>query len=477
MKENQIVLDKIVSREENFADWYTSIVNQAKLIQYADVKGFMVFQPNGWAIWENIKDILDKQFKQMGVKNVYMPLLIPINEFQKEKEHVEGFAPELFTINYIGDKKLEEPLAIRPTSEILFCKYFKTIVNSYKDLPVKLNQWTSVLRAEKTTRPFLRNSEFHWHETHCVFETEKEAIDFAKEHLDLYANFCEQELCIPVIKGEKTPGERFAGATHTFTIESMMQDGQALQSATSHMLGQNFAKAFDITYQSKENKLELAYTTSHGLSTRIIGALIMVHADDKGLVLPPAVAPTQVKILPLFADKNPKVLEKANAIANELKAKYRVEVDNSEKGFGYMMAESEVEGVPLTIAIGPKDLENDVVTIVRRDTNEKLQISSTNLLAQIDQLIISYKENIFARAKKHLENSIEDANSIEELKQIVENKKWARMYFDGSIEDEKKVKELTGATPRCIVSTNAKEGKCFMSNKPTKQLVIFARAY
>ncbi|GAA5414675.1 proline--tRNA ligase [Ureaplasma ceti] len=474
---NKIVLDKIVTRSENFADWYTSIVHQAKLIQYSDVKGFMIFQPNGWALWENIKNILDKEFKKMNVKNVYMPLLIPISEFQKEKDHVEGFAPELFTINQIGSKTLEEPLAIRPTSEILFCKYFKSIVNSYKDLPVKLNQWTSVLRAEKTTRPFLRNSEFHWHETHCVFETREEADQFTRQHLDLYADFCEKELCIPVIKGVKTPGERFAGADNTYTIESMMQDGQALQSATSHLLGQNFAKAFGITYQSKDNKLEIPYTTSHGLSTRIIGALIMVHSDDKGLVLPPAIAPTQIRILPLFADKNPAVLETANQLKAELDNNYRVEIDNSGKGFGYMMAQSEVEGVPLTIAIGPKDIANNKMMIVRRDTNEKLEVSLDNVSATIDGLIADYKQNIFAKAKQHLDSSIEDVNTIEELKAVVENKKWARMYFDGSIADEKKVKELTGATPRCIVSTTAKEGKCFMSGKPTQQLVIFARAY
>ena len=469
-------LDKIVTREENFADWYTSIVSHAKLIQYSDIKGFMVFQPNGWAIWENIKDILDKQFKQLGIQNVYMPLLIPISEFQKEKDHVEGFAPELFTITHIGKKELEEPLAIRPTSEILFCNYFKTISNSYKDLPIKLNQWTSVLRAEKTTRPFLRNAEFHWHETHCVFADENEANQFTKDFLDLYANFCEKELCIPVIKGEKTPGERFAGATHTYTIESMMQDGQALQSATSHMLGQNFAKAFEITYQSKENKLEIPFTTSHGLSTRIIGALIMVHSDDKGLVLPPAVAPTQVKILPLFAEKNPEVKEVANKIKSEL-SNYRVDIDKSDKNFGYMIAESEIQGVPLSIAIGPKDIANNVATIIRRDTNEKIEVSLDNITQEVDRLMNEYKQNIYNKAKQHLDSSIKDANSIEELKELLDNKQWARMYFDGSIEDEKKVKELTGATPRCIVSTNAPEGKCFMSGKPTRQLVIFARAY
>lgn len=469
-------LDKITTREENFADWYTSIVHHAKLIQYSDIKGFMIFQPNGWAIWENIKAILDDQFKKMDILNVYMPLLIPISEFQKEKEHVEGFAPELFTITQIGKKELDEPLAIRPTSEILFCKYFKTITNSYKDLPIKLNQWTSVLRAEKTTRPFLRNSEFHWHECHCVFGDEQEGLKFTKDFLDLYANFCENELCIPVIKGEKTPGERFAGATNTYTIESMMQDGQALQSATSHMLGQNFAKAFDIQFQNKDNQLQYAYTTSHGLSTRIIGALIMVHADDKGLVLPPAVAPTQIAVLPLFGDKNPEVNQVSNQIKDTL-SKYRVKVDKSEKSFGYMMAESEVQGIPLSIVIGPKDLANNEVTIVRRDNGEKTLVNLNELSSKVDQLMVEYKANIYNKAKQHLDSSIKDASSLDELKQILDNKQWARMYFDGSIDDEKKVKELTGATPRCIVDTNAPEGTCFMSGKKTKQLVIFARAY
>lgn len=469
-------LDKITTREENFADWYTSIVHHAKLIQYSDIKGFMIFQPNGWAIWENIKAILDEQFKAMDIQNVYMPLLIPISEFQKEKEHVEGFAPELFTITQIGKKELDEPLAIRPTSEILFCKYFKTITNSYKDLPIKLNQWTSVLRAEKTTRPFLRNSEFHWHECHCVFGDEQEGLIFTKQFLDLYADFCENQLCIPVIKGEKTPGERFAGATNTYTIESMMQDGQALQSATSHMLGQNFAKAFEIQFQNKDNQLQYAYTTSHGLSTRIIGALIMVHADDKGLVLPPAVAPTQIAVLPLFADKNPDVLKVANQVKDTLSA-YRVKIDKSEKSFGYMMAESEVQGIPLSIVIGPKDLVNNQVTIVRRDNGEKTLVNLDDLAHTVDQLMVDYKTNIYNKAKQHLDSSIKDASSLDELKVILDNKQWARMYFDGSIEDEKKVKELTGATPRCIVDTNAPEGTCFMTGKKTKQLVIFARAY
>lgn len=469
-------LDHIVTRQENFAQWYTSIVNQAKLIQYSDVKGFIIFQPHGWAIWENIKSLLDKKFKQLEIKNVYMPLLIPLSDFVKEKEHVEGFAPELFTVTKIGDKLLEDPLVIRPTSEILFCKYFRNVINSYKDLPLKVNQWTSVLRAEKTTKPFLRNSEFHWHETHAVFADEKSAYNFTISFLNLYADFIEQELCIPVIKGEKTPGERFAGAQHTFTIETMMQDGQALQTATSHLLGQNFAKAYDIKYQSMDNKVETPFSTSHGLSTRIIGALIMVHGDDKGLVLPHSIAPIQIAILPLFIQKHPKTLVLAETLT-KLLHQYRTEIDFSDKGIGAKIANQEVQGTPISIIIGPKDLEENHITIFRRDTNLKMICKINELEQTIKEILIEYKNNLFNNAKKHLDEAIVDCDNIESLKNILETKKWARTYFAGSIEDEKIIKLKTGATPRCIISTSNQEGKCFYTKKPTKQMVIFARAY
>lgn len=468
--------ERIVTRNENFADWFTSIINNAKLIQYVDIKGFMIFQPYGWNIWENIKNILDKKFIELGIKNMYVPLLIPLSDFEKEKEHVEGFAPELYLVSSIGQKKLEDPLAIRPTSEIMFCKYFRNVINSYKDLPVKVNQWTSVLRAEKNTRPFLRNSEFHWHETHCSFETFQEANEFALTFLDLYADFCENELCIPVIKGRKTEGEKFAGADISYTIESMMQDGQALQSATSHMLGQGFCKSYDIQYQSKANKLEFPFNTSHGLTTRIIGAVIMVHGDDNGLVLPPSIAPIQIKILPLFAEKNEKVMKTCISIYESLKSNFRVEIDKSGKNFGYMQSESEVQGIPLTITIGPNDLENNCATLIRRDNAEKKIISLNNLNDLIEKELDDFKKSLYKKAYEHLHSSIVDVDNLEKMIQILDDKKWARAFFDSDILDEKKIKELTGATPRCIIQ-NSKVGKCIMSGKETKQLVIFARAY
>ncbi len=424
MKKNE----RIIKREENFADWYTSIINNAKLIQYIDVKGFMIFQPYGWAIWENIKNILDKKFAELGIKNMYVPLLIPISEFEKEKEHVEGFAPELFIVNSIGNKKIEDPLAIRPTSEILFCKYFKNEITSYKDLPIKVNQWTSVLRAEKNTRPFLRNSEFHWHEAHCSFINFDQANDFSIQFLNLYADFCEQELCIPVIKGRKTEGEKFAGADISYTIESIMQDGQALQCGTSHMLGQGFCKSYDIKYQTKNNSYDYPFNTSHGFTTRIIGATIMVHSDDNGLVLPPSIAPIQIKILPLFANKNPNVLETCKNIKNKLINKYRVEIDLSDKNFGFMQSECEIQGIPISIVIGPNDLNNKSFTLIRRDNFEKKIVNIDDLEITIENELNMYKQSIFNKAQQRLNSAIIDVDNIDELKNTINNHKWARAY-------------------------------------------------
>lgn len=470
--------ERIVTRNENFADWYTSIINSAKLIQYVDIKGFMIFQPYGWNIWENIKKILDEKFSKLDIKNMYVPLLIPLSEFEKEKEHVEGFAPELYLVTSIGQKKLDDPLAIRPTSEIMFCKYFKNVINSYKDLPIKVNQWTSVLRAEKNTRPFLRNSEFHWHETHCSFETFESANEFALKFLDLYADFCENELCIPVIKGRKTEGEKFAGADISYTIESMMQDGQALQSATSHMLGQGFCKSYGIQYQSKQNSLEFPFNTSHGLTTRIIGAVIMVHGDDNGLVLPPAIAPIQIKLLPLFIDKNPSVLEFCVNLKNKLSSQFRIEIDQSGKNFGYMQSECEVQGVPISIVIGPNDLANNTVTLIRRDNSEKKVVSINDIENTIKNELEMFKKSIYSKAHEHLYSSIIEISNINEMSKILDDKKWVKAFFDGSIEDEKKIKEITGATPRCIIENkDKKSGKCIISGKNTEKIVIFARAY
>lgn len=472
---NQV--NKIVPMDVNFADWYTSVIQAAELIMYSQIKGFMIFRPLGWAIWSNIKNELDKKFKSLGIHDVYMPLLIPYSEFIKEAEHVEGFAPELFMVDRIGDKKLPSPYAIRPTSEILFCEYFKNAIVSYKDLPLKLNQWTSVCRAEKNTRPFLRNCEFHWHECHCVFETSEQANDFAKKFLEIYVDFVNNILDIPVIKGIKTEGEKFAGADITYTIEAMMYDGQALQSATSHYLGINFSKSYGISFQGRDNKMNLPYTTSHGLSTRIIGSIIMVHGDDAGLVLPPTIAPVQVMIAPILAKKNPIVNELAIRVGKELENNFRIDYDYTDKGMGFKINEQFVKGTPLTIIIGPNDVENNTVTIIKRTNKEKVTVSIENINQTVTKMIQEIKQELYQKANQHLQSNIVHVKSINELKQVVDNHQWAWAYFDGSIDDEKQIKNETGATPRCIFDYDELEHNCFISNKKTNKKVIFARAY
>ncbi len=469
-------LEKIVKRDENFADWYTSIINNAQLVIYGQVKGTMMFQPNGWAIWESIHNLIDARFKPLGIKNVALPTLIPYEEFTKEAKHLEGFAPECYTVGKIGDKVLESPLIIRPTSEILFCKYFKYVTSSYKSLPVKVNQWCSVMRAEKTTRPFLRNSEFYWHELHTIFATEAEGLTFTKDIIKIYEDIAINDLCIPVLCGEKTVGERFAGADHTFTIEGLMQDGQILQCGTSHFLGQNFSKIYDIQFQNRDNKFEYVYQNSAGVSTRLIGAIIMVHGDDNGLVLPPAIAPTQIKINVMNAKKSPELVELANKIKTQLKD-YRVEIDDEDSGLGFKLSNGEITGVPLQFILGRETLEKNIITSVRRDNLQKvehtLELKSLNTL--VEKELKEFKANIYKRAKDQLDASIVDCSSIDELKKILDDKKIARCHWAGSEEDEKQVKQLTGATPRCIIGQE--KGKCFLTGKDSTDIVIFGRAY
>ncbi|MDE7221676.1 MAG: proline--tRNA ligase [Ureaplasma sp.] len=470
---------KIIKRSQNFIDWYTSVINEAELIQYTDVKGAMIFKPKGWVIWENIQKILDQKFKEVGCKNVSMPTLIPIEEFEKEKDHVEGFAPELFTVNQIGEKVLNKKMCLRPTAEIWFCKYFENEIKSYKNLPIKVNQWCNVFRAEKNTRPFLRNSEFYWQELHCAFSNSNDANNFAKEILDIYAELCEKYLAIPVIKGQKTNREKFAGGDITYTIESMMQDGQALQSATSHYLGQNFSKAYDIKFQDKNNELKIAYTTSHGLTTRIIGAIIMVHSDDNGLVLPFSIAETQINIIPLLANKNPEINEYAQKIYNRLKNNYRCSIYNdSDKSLGYILSESETNGIPVNIIIGPNDLKNNTYTCKTRISNEKQIYNFDNILDDINKIVLNYHSELYTKAKKRLDENIIDVKNFEEFKEVINNSRWARCYFDDNDENEQKIKEITGATARCIVEHNSPiTKKCFYSGKDTNRIVIFAKAY
>lgn len=383
------MVEAITSRDVDFAQWYTDIVKKADLIDYSSVKGCMIIRPYGYAIWENMQNILDKMFKETGHENVYMPMFIPESLLNKEKDHVQGFAPEVAWVTYGGNEKLQERLCVRPTSETLFCEHYANIVHSHRDLPKLYNQWCSVVRWEKTTRPFLRSREFLWQEGHTVHATAEEAIEETERMLNIYADFCEKSLNMPVIKGRKTESDKFAGAEATYAIEALMHDGKALQAGTSHYFGDGFAKAFNITYTSKENKLEYVYETSWGVTTRLIGAIIMSHGDDNGLVLPPAVAPIQVIIIPVNQHKEG-VLDKAQEIAARLKEKYRVKIDDSENSPGWKFSEYEMKGVPLRLEIGPKDIENSQCVIVRRDNREKSFVPLDNLEETIERLLRSY---------------------------------------------------------------------------------------
>ncbi|WP_031488980.1 proline--tRNA ligase [Ureaplasma canigenitalium] len=468
-------LERIVPREEDFAAWYTSIVSNAKLCMYSNIKGMMYYLPNAWSIWESIRRVIDEMFATVGVKNLALPTLIPLADFKKEKDHIEGFMPELFTINQIGQRKLDLPYCLRPTSEILFCDYFKNIVSSYNDLPVINNQWCSVFRAEKTTKPFLRNSEFHWQELHAIFNQQNEALKYTITILDIYQKFFEDYLLIPVIKGVKTPWERFAGAVETYTLEALMQDGQALQSATSHYLGTFFSKAYDIKFQTRENTFDYVHQMSAGLSTRIIGALIMVHADDKGLVLPPKIAPVQIAILTIFPNKNSDLIDAAKKIGMLLNS-YRVSYDHSDKGIGYKLSEQEINGTPISIVIGKNEILNNKVLLVRRDTGLKKEVTIDQLEKEIELTFLSISQNIYEKAKKHQTASIVHVNSLDEMKEAIQNKKMAACFFDGTELDDKRIKEYTNASSRCIFDTS-KTGKCIVTGKETNKYTLFARAY
>lgn len=466
----------IVKRSEDFSSWYTSIISAAKLALYTDIKGGIIFQPRVWKLWSLIQKEIDQRFVHLGVCNVALPTFIRYSEFMKEKEHVDGFAPEVFLITHKGKDKLDEPLVVRPTSEVIFCDYFRKITTSYNDLPIKYNQWCNVFRAEKTTRPFLRTTEFFWQELHAIFDKETEAISFTKQILDVYYDFATNVLNIPVIKGEKTPGERFAGAENTYTIEALMQDGQALQCGTSHYLGTNFAKTYDIKFTNSANQNEYVCQMSAGVSTRIIGAIIMSHSDDNGLVLPFKIAPEQINIIELMADKDPNVHLNALKIQKTLN-KYRVNIDNSSKSFGYKISEAEVSGIPFSIIIGPKDLANKQVTIYRRDLKTKAIYQLDGISETIEKLINEYNANLFKRAQDNLRKRTITISTLDEFKNAINEAKLIIAPWGGDIDDEKKLKELTGATPRCIKENITDNVKCFFTNKKAKYLVYFARAY
>ncbi|PZW00590.1 proline--tRNA ligase [Metamycoplasma auris] len=474
-------LEKITTQEENFAKWYTDVIQNGDLMAYGSSKGSIIFKPLSFGIWDNIRLILDKEFKRIGVKNVNLPLLIPESLLNKEKNHIDGFNPELATVTEVGGKKLTEKFFIRPTSEVLFGDFFKNEIESYNDLPLIYNQWVNVLRWEKTTNPFLRTREFLWQEGHTIHSTQEEAETLTKKMLDIYTSFVEEYLAIPVVKGQKTEHEKFAGATYTYTIEAMMKDKKALQTGTSHYLGQNFTKAFNITFKNKENKLENPYGTSWGVSTRLLGALIMTHGDDRGIIIPPKIAPTKVDIIELFAAKDSRVSEVASQISMLLDNEFiSNEIDKSNKNAGFKAANSEIHGTPLRIEIGPRDLDNDVVTFVRRDTLEKHQVPISNVLQMTKKLLDDIQNNLFNQAKLRLINSIKIAYNYDEFKQIINSGYWAITKFCGDSILEDEIKKDTGATSRCMpfnLDIKIQSDNCFYSNKKTDKIVIFAKSY
>ena len=468
----------ITSMEDDFAQWYTDIVKKADLIDYSSVRGCMIIRPYGYAIWELIQQQLDARFKASGHENVYMPMFIPESLLQKEKDHVEGFAPEVAWVTHGGSEKLAERLCVRPTSETLFCDHYSNIIQSYRDLPKLYNQWCSVVRWEKTTRPFLRSCEFLWQEGHTVHATAEEAEQETINQLNEYADFCEKVLAMPVIKGQKTEKERFAGAKATYTIESLMHDGKALQSGTSHNFGDGFAKAFDIQYTDKNNKLQYVHETSWGVSTRLIGGLIMVHSDNNGLVLPPKVAPIQAIIIPIMQKKEG-VLEKANEVKDTLSKICRVRLDDSDKSPGWKFSEYEMKGVPVRVELGPRDIENGQAILARRDTGEKITVSLDNIAEEVQKLLDTVQNDLLEKAKKHRESKTSTAKNMDEFKNVLEtNQGFIKAMWCGNQECEDKIKEETGATSRCMPFEQEHiDDVCVCCGKPAKKMVIWGKAY
>ena len=478
MADQKKMVESITSMEEDFAKWYTDVVVRAELIAYSSVKGCLIIKPAGYALWENIQRELDRRFKETGVENVYMPLFIPESLLNKEKDHVEGFAPEVAWVTHGGNEELEERLCVRPTSETLFSDFYKNDVHSYRDLPKVYNQWCSVVRWEKTTRPFLRSREFLWQEGHTVHETAEEAEERTVQMLNVYADFCREVLAIPTIRGRKTDKEKFAGAIATYTIEAMMHDGKALQSGTSHNFGDGFARAFGISFAGRDNELHFPCQTSWGLSTRIIGALIMVHGDNDGLVLPPAIAPVQAVIIPIQQNKEG-VMEAARALKDSLSS-FRVKLDDSDRRPGYKFAEQEMRGFPLRIELGPKDIENKHCVVVRRDTREKLTLPLEGIAESVARILSDMQSDMYKRAEEHLMSSIYTATDYEEFKDIADNKPgFIKAMWCGDVECEERIKADTTATSRCIPweDNGAVSEKCVCCGKKAKHLVYWGKAY
>ncbi len=473
------LVEAITSMEEDFAQWYTDVVKKAELMDYTSVKGCMVFKPAGYAIWELIQSQMDARFKETGVENVYLPMFIPESLLNKEKDHVEGFAPEVAWVTHGGNAPLQERMCVRPTSETLFCDFYKNDIQSYRDLPKLYNQWCSVVRWEKETRPFLRSREFLWQEGHTAHATAEEAEERTIQMLNVYADFCEEVLAIPVIKGRKTDKEKFAGAEATYTIEALMHDGKALQSGTSHNFGDGFAKAFGIQFTDKDNTLKYVHQTSWGTTTRLIGAMIMVHGDDSGLVLPPKVAPVQVMIIPI-QQKKEGVLETAASLCDRLKkAGIRVKVDDSDKSPGWKFSEQEMRGIPLRVEIGPRDIEEGKCVLARRDNGEKVECSLDELETKTAELLASIQKDMLVRARAHRDAHTYTAKTMDEMQKILDTTPgFVKAMWCGEQECEDKIKEVMSATSRCMPFEQEQiSDVCVCCGRPAKKMVYWGRAY
>lgn len=473
------LVEAITSMEEDFAQWYTDVVKKAELMDYTSVKGCMVFKPAGYAIWELIQSQMDARFKETGVENVYLPMFIPESLLNKEKDHVEGFAPEVAWVTHGGTQPLQERMCVRPTSETLFCDFYKNDIQSYRDLPKLYNQWCSVVRWEKETRPFLRSREFLWQEGHTAHATAEEAEERTIQMLNVYADFCEQVLAIPVIKGRKTDKEKFAGAEATYTIEALMHDGKALQSGTSHNFGDGFAKAFGIQFTDKDNTLKYVHQTSWGTTTRLIGAMIMVHGDNSGLVLPPKVAPTQVMIIPI-QQKKEGVLDTAASLVDRLKkAGIRVKMDDSDKSPGWKFSEQEMRGIPLRVEIGPKDIEAGKCVLGRRDNGEKIECTLDELESKVTELLATIQSDMLKRARDHRDAHTYSAKTLDEMQKILDTTPgFVKAMWCGEQDCEDKIKEQMSATSRCMPFEQEKiSDTCVCCGRPATKMVYWGRAY
>ena len=479
MAQDKKQVEQITDMEVDFAQWYTDVCKKAELIDYSSIKGMFIYRPYGYAIWENFQKILDEKFKETGHENVYLPVLIPEALLQKEKDHVEGFAPECAWVTMGGSEKLEERYCIRPTSETLFCEHYKNIIHSWRDLPKLYNQWCSVLRWEKTSRPFLRHREFLWQEGHTMHATAEEAREETQRMLNIYADFLENVLAMPVVKGRKTDKEKFNGAEETYTVECMMHDKKALQAGTSHYFGDGFAKAFDITFTGKDNQLHHPHQTSWGVSTRMIGGIIMTHGDNNGLVLPPRIAPIQVIIIPV-AQHKAGVLEANQAVMDRLKAAgIRVKMDDSDQSAGWKFAEYEMKGIPLRLELGPKDIEKNQCVLVRRDSGEKTFVSLDGIEATVASMLDSIHDGLYAKAKKNLEDNTYACSSLEEVREKMQERGgFAKTMWCGDEACEIRMKEEAGVTSRCIPFAQEHLGDvCPVCGKPAKHMVYWGVAY